>query len=179
MSYGRRNKGAFDGYAYVIGSVADRRVKIGSSCSPGRRLAELQPSNPNPLRILITFPGGAALERLLHDLLRRFRVSGEWFDFGDANPVIMAEDAVQNLRSEGRFPSIDELNEFLLYPKEPTLKEKVVNVMRARGAPMTADEIAVELGTIAGRLSPRLTALKHAGEIYNSDRKWYLTLEVE
>ncbi|WP_265569261.1 GIY-YIG nuclease family protein, partial [Streptomyces hygroscopicus] len=58
---------------YVIGSAADRRVKIGSAGNARNRLMELQSGNPNPLRILATVEGGRLLERLIHEHLKRFR----------------------------------------------------------------------------------------------------------
>ncbi|MGW7603188.1 GIY-YIG nuclease family protein [Streptomyces antimycoticus] len=175
----RADKGAFDGRLYVIGSVADRRVKIGTSRDPEGRLAELQIGNPHPLRILITFAGGGALERLVHDRLHRFRACGEWFDFGEANPVIMVEDAIRNLRESGFFPSEEELEALLLAPKEPTVKERILAALKAHESPMTLDQLAVSIGIIGSRLSPRLTALKRKGHVTNSGGLWSLANEKE
>lgn len=172
MKQRRTDKGAFDGLMYVIGSVADRRVKIGTARDVEGRLAELQTGNPNRLRILITFAGGGALERLVHRKLGRFRVAGEWYDFGEANPIWMVEDAVQALRQAGEFPTEEGLKALMKAPKEPTVKERIVLALKAHGAPMTLDELAVSVGIVGGRLSPRLTALKRSGRITWKNGRW-------
>lgn len=51
--------------------------------------------------------GGHELERALHGHLSRFRAGGEWFDFGDADPIDKISEALQQLGSPeftaGRF----------------------------------------------------------------------------
>lgn len=84
-------------YVYVVGSSADRRVKIGRSITPAYRLTRLQAGAPFPLKVLWQHPGDAALETALHREFRRHRVYGEWFDFDDYDPVALVTEAVNRL----------------------------------------------------------------------------------
>ncbi|MFD4862470.1 GIY-YIG nuclease family protein [Streptomyces atratus] len=72
---------------HVIGSAGSTRVKIGTSVSPEKRLKELQTGNPDRLEVLWYTSGGRELEALLHRAFADHRVEGEWFDFGDVQPV--------------------------------------------------------------------------------------------
>ncbi len=76
-----------DSYVYVIGSAGSTRVKIGTSVSPEKRLKELQTGNPDRLEVLWSTFGGRELEGLLHRAFADHRIEGEWFDFGDVQPV--------------------------------------------------------------------------------------------
>ncbi|MFC9581595.1 GIY-YIG nuclease family protein [Streptomyces yangpuensis] len=76
-----------ESYVYVIGSAGSTRVKIGTSVSPEKRLKELQTGNPDRLEVLWCTPGGRELEATLHQAFADYRVEGEWFDFGDVQPV--------------------------------------------------------------------------------------------
>ncbi|WP_353963279.1 GIY-YIG nuclease family protein [Streptomyces sp. NBC_01549] len=79
---------------YVIGAVGSTRVKIGRSRNLGKRLAELQRMSPLPLTVLCTYSGGAELESALHRHFQGSRTHGEWFDFGDTDPIVATEAAV-------------------------------------------------------------------------------------
>lgn len=72
---------------YLIGSPESRLVKIGRSDDVPRRLADIQRMSPVPLTVLWATPGGAELEARLHRRFAGHRRHGEWFDFGDDNPV--------------------------------------------------------------------------------------------
>ncbi|GAA2330206.1 hypothetical protein Scani_34250 [Streptomyces caniferus] len=174
MKYRKSGRRSVDGLVYVVGSVADRRVKIGTSANPHGRLAELQSGNPNPLQILATVDGGHLLEGLLHDLLARFRSSGEWFDFGEANPVRMIEDAVVHLRAQDLFPDVEALEEIRNSPPPATVKERVLEALASHEKGLTLDQLARELGIVAGHLSPKLTEFKRSGHITHSNRHWRL-----
>lgn len=70
---------------YFIQHGDDGPVKIGmvngrNVNSVGDRLASLQGSNPQKLRLLGYCQGGKREEILLHNKMRPFRVSGEWFE---------------------------------------------------------------------------------------------------
>jgi hypothetical protein len=54
-------------------------VKIGRSVDPWARLGKLQTGAAEPLRMLLTMPGGAAQENALHRRFAHLRVHGEWF----------------------------------------------------------------------------------------------------
>ncbi|MCG3039187.1 GIY-YIG nuclease family protein [Streptomyces sp. S1A] len=83
-------------WVYLIGSPVVRPVKIGVSDDPEERLADLQTGSPVPLVLLWQVLGGQRLESLLHDRFAACRTHGEWFDFGDADPVLtVAEEAAR------------------------------------------------------------------------------------
>jgi hypothetical protein len=65
----------------VVYFVADGigHVKIGVATSVESRLAGLQGANALPLTLLAYTPGGADLERELHQRFREHHVRGEWF----------------------------------------------------------------------------------------------------
>ncbi|MBW1603560.1 GIY-YIG nuclease family protein [Streptomyces sp. JJ66] len=180
MRHDRVGRSNAHGVVYVVGSAADRRVKIGSAGNARNRLVELQSGSPNPLRILVTIEGGRLLEGLIHDHLKRFRVIGEWFDFGEANPVHIVTDAVQVLRSKGLFPSpegLEELRESQKRdPSMPTVKEKILAALKAGIAPMTVHEVAAATNFSVPHLAVKLSELKSAGLVSNSQRQWSLVV---
>lgn len=73
---------------YVLGSTETRRVKIGHSTDVPKRAADIQRMSPVPLTVLGQFEGGLELEGALHKRFRPFRTHGEWFDFGDLDPLV-------------------------------------------------------------------------------------------
>jgi hypothetical protein len=67
---------------YVIGSSRDGPLKVGLSIDPWGRKEELQPGHPEKLRVFATFVVRAeheCLEKKIHEDLREYRRSGEWF----------------------------------------------------------------------------------------------------
>lgn len=64
---------------YLIATVDRKRVKIGLSRNPRRRLRQLQTGHSDRLEILDLVPGGRKLEAFLHSSLSDFRMQGEWF----------------------------------------------------------------------------------------------------
>jgi len=87
---------------YVIGPPMSNRVKIGTSGSVGRRLPEIQRSSPLVLELLWHTPGDMRLEKALHRRFKDKRIHGEWFDFGDEDPVEAISAAVEELRAGQR-----------------------------------------------------------------------------
>ncbi|MEU8469559.1 GIY-YIG nuclease family protein [Streptomyces sp. NPDC029006] len=83
---------------YVIGPAGSHTAKIGHSVSPPQRLRQIQTMSPLSLAILWTCEGGEPLERRLHAYLRPYRTHGEWFDFGELDPVTMVQEAVVALQ---------------------------------------------------------------------------------
>jgi len=85
---------------YVIGGVgskAPRLVKIGFTAGdPQKRLLDLQVGCPYPLRVLwqSTPKHGLQSETKLHVLFDAYCVHGEWFDFGNANPIALIAAAI-------------------------------------------------------------------------------------
>ncbi|MEU4012096.1 MarR family transcriptional regulator [Streptomyces pseudogriseolus] len=83
-------------WVYVIGSPVVRPVKIGVSDDPEERLEDLQTGSPVPLVLLWQVHGGQRLESLLHERFTAYRTHGEWFDFGDDDPILtVAEEAAR------------------------------------------------------------------------------------
>lgn len=76
---------------YLIGSPDGGLVKIGRTCNVNRRLADIQRMSPVPLALLWHTPGNHILEKALHRAFSIHRTHGEWFDFGDDDPVAMIE----------------------------------------------------------------------------------------
>ncbi|MGW2582588.1 GIY-YIG nuclease family protein [Streptomyces virginiae] len=74
-------------WVYLIGSDEVRPVKIGISGKPESRLVDMQVGSPVLLRLLWKIPGSYEMEQALHSSLRAYHRHGEWFDFGDENPV--------------------------------------------------------------------------------------------
>lgn len=72
---------------YVIGAEGSSVVKIGHAGDVPKRLREIQVGNPVALSTLWVTPGSRPLESKLHVRFARFRLQGEWFDFGCLNPV--------------------------------------------------------------------------------------------
>ncbi|MFC4122035.1 GIY-YIG nuclease family protein [Nonomuraea zeae] len=80
-------------WVYVIGCDEVRLVKIGISSNLQTRLAAMQIGSPVILRLLWAIPGSIDVELDLHECFREYRKHGEWFDFGDENPVAMVAGA--------------------------------------------------------------------------------------
>jgi hypothetical protein len=80
-------------WIYVIGCDEVRLVKIGVSSNLQSRLATMQTGSPVVLRVLWKMPGSIDVEQDLHACFRVYRKHGEWFDFGDENPVAMVAGA--------------------------------------------------------------------------------------
>lgn len=75
---------------YFIQRGGDGPIKIGFSKNPTARLAQLQASVPEPLRLLAVeydLWGGKSLEQRLHKRFKEHRLSGEWFS---PAPAILA-----------------------------------------------------------------------------------------
>lgn len=88
------------GDLYVIGEANGCGVvKIGRAVKPRKRLGDLQVGNPRLLRILHVEEGAGDLEQLVHGRVHGKRLQGEWFDFGDRDPVAEVQRAVEMIRS--------------------------------------------------------------------------------
>ena len=86
---------------YVIAApeISPGRVKIGhTSRHPYQRLADLQTGSPTRLQLIFWTEGNESTEQLLHALFSLRRVHGEWFDFGEADPVAEISEAVRLMR---------------------------------------------------------------------------------
>ena len=84
-------------YLYVIGIVGQTPVKLGHTTDLGERLKTLQTAQPFTLEVRAAYYGNRDVERLAHAWFSRYRVRGEWFDFGDLDPVQEVADFVQRV----------------------------------------------------------------------------------
>lgn len=80
---------------YVIGPAGSSLVKIGRTAKLANRLAALQRMSPFRLTVMWTHPGGHELETNLHRHFGNCRSHGEWFDFGEDDPVQCVREAVE------------------------------------------------------------------------------------
>lgn len=86
-------------WVYVIGPRESSVVKIGKATDLLDRLAAIQTGNPEHLVIRWAVAGGRSLETDLHETFKLLRLVGEWFDFGELDPVEQVHAAVKRLRS--------------------------------------------------------------------------------
>ncbi|MFB7672299.1 GIY-YIG nuclease family protein [Kitasatospora purpeofusca] len=85
---------------YLITAANSRTAKIGRSTDPEGRVAALQSGSPVALLLAATFPGGPRLERHLHQEFGEYRIHGEWFDFGEHDPVTEVTTVVEAYEPE-------------------------------------------------------------------------------
>lgn len=71
------------GWVYFIANESSGAIKIGYSSDPEKRLSDLQVASPAKLRLIGRIPGGAELERQLHQKFWSLRLNGEWFKYED------------------------------------------------------------------------------------------------
>src|SRR5262245_55349967 len=67
------------GYVYFIEAAGSRRIKIGWSATPWKRIAELSTACPFPLELLKVTYGARQTERWWHHKYDDLRVHLEWF----------------------------------------------------------------------------------------------------
>jgi len=81
---------------YVIGCEGSGLVKIGHSKAPEKRLREI--SNMSARRVSLLWTSspeyGRETETRLHQVFRHYRHHGEWFDFGEDDPVELVSEAI-------------------------------------------------------------------------------------
>ncbi len=85
-----------EGFVYIIGPAESSIVKIGTSVDVPSRLRGIQTSNPQLLVARWACLGNVELEDFLHRQFDPIRVKGEWFDFGDADPIAEVSAAAEH-----------------------------------------------------------------------------------
>ena len=153
-----------DGYVYVVGSdETGHRVKIGWSDNPERRLGQLQTGAPYVLRLLDKHFGlSRKLEDFLHDEFASLRIHGEWFDFGDRDPLPLVAEAARKWGEEiqarspvvrlfGDSPPADHLKGSALTAADRDILSLHVRAPNGPGGPLrwTRKEMAVYAGISA------------------------------
>ena len=73
------------------------RIKVGHSVKPEKRLSELRNATPEKLTLVRRFPcdPGRAFERLVHELLKPWKMRGEWFSC-ETGAVDVAVEAIRS-----------------------------------------------------------------------------------
>lgn len=66
---------------YVILDSSKNHIKIGVSNNPNKRLATIQTSCSNPLKLIHVQEGNVVDENRIHAQLKQYRLKGEWFDY--------------------------------------------------------------------------------------------------
>lgn len=95
---------------YVIGAEGSSVVKIGVTADIAKRLVFIQTGNPERLVVRWKTPGDRRLEKQLHVRFESLRLEGEWFDFGNQDPVLAVQTAINGSsgpeaqRAGGRSP---------------------------------------------------------------------------
>lgn len=80
---------------YVVGGPADGVVKIGTTSNLSARLRQLQTSSPYELCVLWSFGGDWRLESHLHQHFAEKQLKGEWFNFGDDDPMVAVQSCAE------------------------------------------------------------------------------------
>jgi hypothetical protein len=98
---------------YIIRATGTNRYKIGKANKAGHRIRELKKQSPYPLELVHTIPTDTPFEteRNLHQLLRPFRVHGEWFEMSEMRVRLMKA-ALTPLSGIGDMLSVDELETY-------------------------------------------------------------------
>lgn len=74
-------------FVYLIGTPGSPIAKIGVTKNLNSRLRGLQGSSASPVEVLWSAPGDRKKEAWLHAQFAHLNSHGEWFDFGDRDPV--------------------------------------------------------------------------------------------
>lgn len=66
---------------YIIQTNNCGMIKIGRSKNPEIRLKQLQTGNHSKLKLIWVFEGLGHKEKYYHELLKQFKIKGEWFSY--------------------------------------------------------------------------------------------------
>jgi hypothetical protein len=105
-------------FVYAIYCPNKNEVKIGYATDPLKRLASLQTGTTDRLDIITTFSGGLEKEKQLHDTLKNYRVSGEWFTYNSKVREAIAKAFIES------YPKSDK--EDVLYSYLDSLCEEIL-----------------------------------------------------
>jgi len=85
---------------YIIQDASNKRIKIGKSDNPIRRIRRFRTgsSNPDGFDILAILPGGARREKELHERFIKFHSHGEWFEPSDEIIEFIHENTTGNFK---------------------------------------------------------------------------------
>lgn len=118
-------------------------IKIGSSRAPFRRVASLEASRHDGLKVLGVCEGSQRYERALHARWTRYRVKGEWF-----SPVVEILDFIKNHCTTINSQSIPGNKRRRARGLSDHAAEKALS-RALRKSPLTAAQIANKCGVSA------------------------------
>lgn len=99
-------------YIYFIQSGENGPVKIGRSANPCRRIQDLKRYQSDELRFLGVFFGPSVMESVMHHVLSKDRLEGEWFRPSE-DVLAMAEVTYHIYRKGLQINSLDSIREWL------------------------------------------------------------------
>lgn len=73
---------------YIIYNYENKTIKLGYSKNPERRLIELQTGNSVKLTLLHVEEGSLEKEQELHNYLKEFKLTGEWYLYKDVKKLL-------------------------------------------------------------------------------------------
>jgi hypothetical protein len=82
-------------YLYFIQAKNTGLIKIGRTKNPDTRFRNLQTGNGEELRMIACFEGWGWREPSIHELLKRWRLQGEWFSVECVGSI--PEDIYENI----------------------------------------------------------------------------------
>lgn len=92
---------------YVVGCEGKGKglVKIGHSADPQKRLRQIASGCPYPVKILWLSSSGHGFitEQRVHRAFGDRHHYGEWFDFGDDDPVALVKGVVRKIERKEQF----------------------------------------------------------------------------
>lgn len=88
-------------FIYFILNHKNKFVKIGLSKNPEARLKILQTASPGRLELLFFIEGDLEVEAAIHEELKQFRNSGEWFDYSKVEVVEYIADKKEHAEEQG------------------------------------------------------------------------------
>jgi len=135
------------GYCYAM--ETDDAFKFGFSSEPWRRLAGINSTTPTPARMLGYVAASKIQEARLHELLRKFKIRGEWYC---KCPVTVAVANLFPAKSPARSPRVmigPELNEPAAAEARAALEGAICD---ATSFGLVWDDIAAKSGLSSRRI---------------------------
>ena len=69
------------GYVYIVEAVGTEAIKVGfTSLDPEKRLRDLQTGSHHELKFIALFSVSKDYERVIHDVLKKHHIRGEWYN---------------------------------------------------------------------------------------------------
>lgn len=166
------NSSGTKSYLYVIANSGSRELKIGTSRNPWARAKDLQTATTGRTTVVATFSGTRSDETTAHQILAKYRKSGEWFALPRAihqfivaqhNKKLSAEDFLSELRewlrsSDSSYEDSDtDTDSDIIPPTEGVISPKANDPAPSNGEadqedePVTAQEVIDGWNALAAR----------------------------